>query len=505
MEPQIRSILNNFLSKFKAPEFARGLASIGGALLDILSTLTSVATWVTRNFHWIEPVLFSGFVATRLFKLAGAVTNLGVAFGFLGKQAAASSTIQTISGLTGFASMGSRGMSFANKRALVSAMSAAGISGRGAMTQALGTMGRGGRAALLGRGGMFATQVATGNGLIGAGASLASLGTGAMVATAGVSALVGVMGFLAYKTWKVKQAKDAVQEEINANRKYHYPSIEALHKSLRDTYNQAISAKRAVDDLTAGKTIEEASGQKIGAFTGNWWISAISTMGSGMGRSHYSMTQQPSYTMADARNDDTKNALTTIAKIDGQNSINSAWGEIGKLKSPLEVAAFIQSIPTVYGMSDKHLDKSLWTERDGVITYKQDIGDMPASTAAKTYHYAKYQNETVVPMIEVAATSYYYAISSIEEAQKLMVKGGYDFQRLNTNGFYRDAKGQWAEPSLGKNATDEERQNLLANRIVIRNDLVKFAASQRQTLGGKCRGCGECTESGRFSPLDVFQ
>lgn len=141
LEPQIRSVLKDFLGKFRAPEFARGLASIGSALLDIVSVLSNIANWVVRNFNWIEPLLFTGIAATRLFKLAGAVTNLGVAFGFLGKQAAASSALQTIGSLTGLAGMGRFGrtsaMSFAGKRAVVSALRAAGVTGRGAMVQAL--------------------------------------------------------------------------------------------------------------------------------------------------------------------------------------------------------------------------------------------------------------------------------------------------------------------------------------------------------------------------------
>jgi TP901 family phage tail tape measure protein len=85
LEPQIRVVLRDFLSKFKMKEFASGLASIGRVLLDILSVLGNIATFVTKNFSWIEPLLFTGIVATKLFKLAGALTNIGVALGFIGK------------------------------------------------------------------------------------------------------------------------------------------------------------------------------------------------------------------------------------------------------------------------------------------------------------------------------------------------------------------------------------------------------------------------------------
>ncbi|MDR1718046.1 MAG: phage tail tape measure protein [Prevotella sp.] len=497
MEPQIRGILKSFMSKFQAPEFARGLASIGSAILDIITVLTNLASWVTRNFHWIEPIFFSGLVATRLFKLAGVVTNLGVAFGFLGKQAAAASSIQMISGLTGFGGFGTlgRGMSFANKRAIVSAMSAAGISGRGAMTQALATMG--GRGALLGRGGMFATQVATGNGLIGAGASISALGTSAVAATAGVAALVGAMGWLAYKTWKVKEAKDAVQEEINANRKYHYPSINALHQSLRDTYNQAIRTKQAIDDLTAGTNIEDASGQKIGAFTGNWWTSVLSYMAQGANRG-YNPYQSTPYSYADARNDDTKAALTTLAKKDGQNSINSAWAELGKFKTPMEVAAFMQTIPQKYGLADHQLDKSLWTNQNGNIVYKDGIGQLPAADASKTYHYAQFQNDSIIPVIKVAAQTYHDAIASQTGATNMMTKGGFNFAQLYSLGFQKNSNGQWDEVPLGKNATDQQRQNQLANKMMVRDNLIKFTTSLRQTLGGNAEAAENVLKAAGF-------
>ena len=207
LEPVIKTTLRDFLEKFKTAEFSKGLASIGQALLNLLSLLGNVATWFTRNFHWIEPLLFTGFVATRLFKLAGALTNVGVALGFLGKQSIAGSGLQAISSLVG---LGGGKLTFGNKRALVTALSAAGVTGKGAMTQALmssagGVIGRSGL-------GLFATQVATGNGLIGASASIGALGAGAIAATAGIAGLIGALGWVAYKTWKVKEAKDAVQD-----------------------------------------------------------------------------------------------------------------------------------------------------------------------------------------------------------------------------------------------------------------------------------------------------
>lgn len=275
LEPSIRTVLRTFLAKFKAPEFTRGLVSIGNALLDIFTVIGNIGAWVTRNFHWIEPLVFTGVVATRLFKVAGALTNIGIAMGFIGKQSAATTSISAVQGLLGAGGIGK--VSFAQKRAIVSAMQSAGVAGRGAMNRAL--MAGGG---VIGAKGvlqsLFATQVATGSGLTGAAASLSAISTGAVAATAGIAALVGTLGWVAYKTWKIKEAKDAVLEEIESNRKYRYPSIEALYSSLSETYNMAVKTKRAVDEVVAGKSIEEASGHKIGAFTSNWWAGFLGNL-----------------------------------------------------------------------------------------------------------------------------------------------------------------------------------------------------------------------------------
>ena len=108
---------------------------------------------------------------------------------------------------------------------------------------------------------------------------------GCVAATAGIAALVGALGWVAYKTWQIKKAKDAVLEDITANEKYRYPVIEDLYAALHKTYQQAIDTKKAVDDLTSGKTVEESSGHKIGIFTGNWWMSFLAELGASLSSS----------------------------------------------------------------------------------------------------------------------------------------------------------------------------------------------------------------------------
>lgn len=479
LEPVIKSTLRDFLSKFKTDEFAKGLASIGQAILSLLSTLASVAAWFTRNFHWIEPLLFTGFVATRLFKLAGALTNVGVALGFLGKQSVAGSGLQAISSLVG---LGGGKLSFANKRSIVTALNAAGITGKGAMTQALmsGAGGIVGRTGL----GLFATQVATGNGLIGASASIGALGAGAVAATAGIAGLIGALGWVAYKTWKVKEAKDAVLEEIVANEKYRYPSIDALNASLSKTYQNALDAKKAVDELTAGKTIEESSGQKIGAFTGSWWAAFLNPFALA-GQAEYGGTSIDRYTFADARQDDTRSAILTLARKDSQARVNSAYAALGKARTDIEIGAFIQNIQKTFGQDAPKSDSTLWTQdKAGNITYKKGIGDLKDSDAHKLPHYAQYMNGTVVPQINLIATRYRQIMSSQAAAQAAMTAGGFNFDLLSQKGFVLDKNGNWIQKPLDKNTTDKQREDALAGYQEVHDKTVKFTASLRQTWGG---------------------
>ena len=495
LEPSIRTVLRTFLAKFKAPEFTRGLVSIGNALLDIFTVIGNIGAWVTRNFHWIEPLVFTGVVATRLFKVAGALTNIGIAMGFIGKQSAATTSISAVQGLLGAGGIGK--VSFAQKRAIVSAMQSAGVAGRGAMNRAL--MAGGG---VIGAKGvlqsLFATQVATGSGLTGAAASLSAISTGAVAATAGIAALVGTLGWVAYKTWKIKEAKDAVLEEIESNRKYRYPSIEALYSSLSETYNMAVKTKRAVDEVVAGKSIEEASGHKIGAFTSNWWAGFLGEFA--IASSEGMVSRDHVYNMDKARQDDIRDALVTLAKRDSQTRIDAAYAEFGKMGTVLEVDAFLKTVKERFGQQEKDLDKSLWRMQDGKAVYVNDIGDRSEAVAARTYDYARYMNTQTVPEIVRAATAYRNAISSAANAHELMRKGGFDFDQFRAWGFEQDENGLWKQRALGQNATDAQRIDNIAHRKLAHTTLVKFFSSLRQTFVGSAYSAQFILRVAGFTP-----
>lgn len=509
IEPVIRSTLKDFLAKFNSREFARGLASIGQGVMSLLSVLGNFASWMTRNFYWIEPLLFTGFVATRLFKLAGALTNVGVAVGFIGKQTAGNSIVELVSGLTGLTSArGIKALSFANKRALVTALQAAGVSGKGAMGRALLQGGAGSFAARAGFSSLFASQVATGGGLVGAAGSLSAIGTGAVAATAGIAALVGALGWVAYKTWQIKKAKDAVLEDITANEKYRYPVIEDLYAALHKTYQQAIDTKKAVDDLTSGKTVEESSGHKIGIFTGNWWMSFLAELGASLSSSRGGVYHAPAYSYSDAQQDDSREAITAIARRDSQSRLNAAYAEFGKMSDPLEVRAFIENIALKYGQQavtaaeaakKLGLDKPFWFERNGKITYTNALGDLPEVAAAYTPTYAAYQNNTTVKHITTAAQGYLDAIESMAGARALIEKSGFDYGELARGGFTQNKDGLWVQKALNAQATDKERQEMLAGRQRVHHLLVNLSGTLRQVFGGSSEAAENILRKAGFS------
>lgn len=509
IEPVIRSTLKDFLSQFNSREFARGLVSIGQGVMSLLSVLGNLASWMTRNFHWVEPVLFTGLVATRLFKLAGALTNVGVAVGFIGKQAAGNSVSELLSGVAGLTGARNiRMMSFADKRALVTALHTAGVSGKGGMERALLQNGTGSFAARAGFSSLFSSQVATGGGLVGAAGSLSAVGTAAAIATAGISTLAGALGWTAYKTWQVKKAKDAVLEDIAANEKFRYPVIEDLYEALHRTYRQALDTKKAVDDLTTGKTIEESSGHKIGVFTGNWWTSFFAEAGAGMAASRTGTYHAPAYSYGNARQDDSREAITAIARRDSQLRLSAAYAEFGKMSDPLNVRAFIENIPLKYGqrvMTPEEaarklgLDRPFWSESRGTVIYTDVLGNLPEMAAAYTPTYAAYQNDTTVKHITTAAQGYLDAIGSATAARALIEKSGFDYDELSHGGFIQNKDGMWVQKKLNAQATDKERQDMLAGWQRIHHMLVNLSGTLRQVFGGSSEAAENILRKAGFS------
>ena len=249
--------------------------------------------------------------------------------------------------------------------------------------------------------------------------------------------------------------------------------------------DQLQATKGAIDDVTAGKTIEEASGQKIGAFTGNWWTALLGSVGGGSPHyGGYYRTNTPAYSFAGARQDNAVAAIETIAKRDSQARVNSAFAEMGKYKNAYEVEAFINNIPKKYGQPDDTLDSSLWRMVNGKRIYKDGIGDLKESQAAKTWHYADYHNTHTVKDIRIAAQGYQKTISSHENAMEAVKRAGLDMPELYRRGFYKNGKGFWVQRIKGKNSSEEEKKTELENRMSIHEDLKLVTAALRSSFGG---------------------
>jgi TP901 family phage tail tape measure protein len=470
LEPRIKAQLRELMGKFNTVEFSKGLASVGRALLDILSALGNTAAWFVRNFSWIEPLLFTGLAAARLFKLAGALTNVGVALGFIGKQSGASSALRLIGGLQGIGGiaglMGAGKLGVADKRSLVTALRGAGVTGRGVMVNALA-----GAAPLAGRTGLFASQVTAGSGLVGAGASLTAISAKAALATGGISLLIGALGYAAYKSYQLSQAKKAVMEDVNTNTKYRYKSITDLYNQLHEAYKMAKSTRQAMDELVSDKTIEETSGVSAGAFTGRWWgviANSLGAVSSFNTKNTAPVSGNTSFNAA--RQDDVDEALGVIARKDSQQRMNAAIAELAKLREDWEIDAFYNTIRNKYGADPKSLHNfgkdgsgkdrvfhKVWPS--GRITYDSSILKEKAGVASGTKVYHDYMNNDLVGHIKTVADTYREAMKDTAGAGETLRKAGFDFKYLADNGFYRDRDGSWVQKALAKSAGKKDRRD----------------------------------------------
>jgi TP901 family phage tail tape measure protein len=496
MEPQIQSVLRDFIAKFRPEEFAKGLASLGSALLDIFRVLGNIAAWVGKNFTWLGPTVFGGVVATKLFKLAGAVTNLGVALGFLGKKAIANQGIQSILSLTGFGGMGLRPLSFGDKRTMVTMLRGMGVTGgRGAMTQALASAGvAGGLRGAAGRtaASVFATQVATGRGIVGAGASLGALGTGAVVAAGAFGVLAAAIGLVAYKTWKMQDIHKAVIEDLVKKEKYSFPAIEQLNAALGEAYTTAKAAKSQLDELTRGKNLIEQTGQPMGTLSPRGWRAFFS----GFATSKGYVEGLEQYTYWDAYQDNITEALTTLARQEAVETRRSFYGELGKQRTATEIGSFIRMMPQTYLHDLTDVNRSLYRyydEKTGIGTFVSGLKKtMTVDDGLKTGVYKNYLNQTLYPELQGRAELYRSLITSQPAAETWLGEAGkFDFGALRDMGFTKNAQGVWEQNVLPRNATDAQKEEHLTNSRIVHQDLILMMGKLREFWGGS----GEVAEN----------
>lgn len=489
LEPFIQGVLTDFLERFKAKDFSVGLTKIGEALLNVMSLLGKVATFFISNYNWLEPLIFTTVVSTKLFKLAGALTNVGVALGFIGKQKVSSSVLEVVHGLTG---MGGnkfiKGLSYADKRSLVSALKTQGVAGKGNFAKAVTSIGPSNAANILAMGPsapMISSQVINGNGLLGASASLSSLGAGAVAATAGVSALIAALGLVAYRTWQINKEKKLMIADVNSKMKYRYKSVDDLYDALKKTHEMAQNTNSDLENI---KKLSEASGHTIGWWTANWWGALFNPFVTSVGGARY--------TFQDARFDDTQSAILTLAKRDSQTRIESAWTKLGKMKSVDEVRGFLQTARNIYGQEvgdsiNKNLtgdEIPIWTtdpKDNSKVIYRKDIGKMPELVATITPLYADYMNSEAMTSIITAGQAVEKALSGAEGAMETLRIAGLDFSALENLGYKRNSKGIWEQKALDENSKQAERDTYYANEQLAHKMIGDAMLNLRNRFGGQ--------------------
>ncbi len=301
--------------------------------------------------------------------------------------------------------------------------------------------------------------------------------------------------------WQVKKAKDAVQEEIESGKKYRYPSIDALYNSLDTTYRKALATKEALDKVTGGKNLEDVTGRHAGAFTGNWALASFITAMSGEARS-LNPEEVPTYTIFDAYQDDARKMLYTLAEKDAQALINSAWADIAKVKSAVELQGFIKSLDEVYAQKrftpEETVSKEdnatvnektpLWRLVNGEIKYKKDIGKIDPAIGRMAPDYASAIDSLVIPQVRVAAQAYAQITANTTSAQNFLENNGeakFSFQDLEKLGFTKNKNGIWEQKKLTAKATDEERSDQVSNFRKAHAMITSMTSSIRTLLGGQ--------------------
>ena len=115
-------------------------------------------------------------------------------------------------------------------------------------------------------------------------------------------------------------------------------------------------------------------------------MSFLAELGASLSSSRGGVYHAPAYSYSDAQQDDSREAITAIARRDSQSRLNAAYAEFGKMSDPLEVRAFIENIALKYGQQAVSateaalklgLDKPFWSEYDGKVTYTDALGDLP--------------------------------------------------------------------------------------------------------------------------------
>ena len=84
-------------------------------------------------------------------------------------------------------------------------------------------------------------------------------------------------------------------------------------------------------------------------------------------------------------------------------------------------------------------------------------------------------------------------------ARALIEKSGFDYGELARGGFTQNKDGLWVQKALNAQATDKERQEMLAGRQRVHHLLVNLSGTLRQVFGGSSEAAENILRKAGFS------
>lgn len=211
------------------------------------------------------------------------------------------------------------------------------------------------------------------------------------------------------------------------------------------------------------------------------------------------------YTTANAYQDDLKNSIETLARLDGVETFAAAYGELGKLKTVEEVNAFLENIPELYGLRGE-IDRSLYSvysDMSNIRHFKSGLKNMTAEQATNTDEYHNYNNLVTVPKIGNIVRGYRDVISSPEKALAHVLGNAITEEKLNELGLFKGEDGQWRMKPLAEDADSETKTTYLTNQRKLQYMLGTRVQSLRDVWGGDGAIVANLMERAGFSS-DLF-
>ena len=492
LEPRIKLVLKSLTNTLASDNFTAGLHTFGESLLSVFDIASKIGAWFVSNWSWIEPLFITGMAAKSILSVAGALSNIFVII----KSSATAATAANLAG------------------------TASGIS-------SIGTN--------------MGNAVNSGRGLVGSIASIGALGGTALAVAGGVSVLGGALAYAAYEGYQLNQRKEALQEELDSNRKYYYPSIESLKSALDRARQAAVDAKAAKDDLVSEATIGERFSNvdaRSGIFS-QWGHGILDWMGNMGMKISYSGSQSVNsiaqkeikalrdagkYEQANAKEQELQSALAggynsnyqvrmrKIGEVAGSRTYSKveaqAWDYLDKEPTASRAPSAISHFRSLLTPNESIIDYSLYT-KDGsgqyVLKPNLDKSKKPIENSLIS-HKEYLQRASSDPSTYTAFASAAEALKNTEYAKNLMF--GEDANKVKN--YYLEhgyvlSNGKLVPKKIGKNTPDSERHELERLQTEAQQYTSNLITEQSKMFGDKTRTTAAILKNTGLVPEDLLQ